>query len=748
MDGTNQQMSKSQKTGGFRKVLVVFWILIALPIVTSAFFVIAAATGLFGELPGFEELENPSNALASEVYSSDGVLLGKYYIQNRTNIHYKDLNKGTIDALKATEDIRFDEHSGIDLKGLMRVFFKTVILRQSGSGGGSTITQQLAKNLFPREKISGFRIVIRKIQEWVIAARLERSYTKEEILAMYLNTVDFGSNSFGIKAASKTFFNKEPSQLRLDESAVLIGLLKAPTYYSPVRNPENSKTRRNTVFAQMLKYGLITEEQFDSLKVIPIILRYKPEDHSEGMAPYFREYMRTYLVNWCKEHKKPDGTPFNIYKDGLKIYTTIDSRMQRYAEEAMQEHMSSLQSTFFDHWRSSSPYTKYPDVVTRGVKRSERYASLKELGMSEEEIMADFNKKIPMTVFTWTGEKDTLMSPLDSLKYYKMFLRTGFMSMDPHTGHIKAWVGGINHKHFKYDQVRGGKRQVGSTFKPIVYALAMQEGYSPCFKIPNIRVVFKLKDGGQWSPSNSDKSTGGMLSLKQALAGSVNNVTAYLMKQFGVDATIALARRLGITSPIQNSPTICLGTPDITVYEMVGAYAAFANKGVWTEPIFISRIEDQGGAVLHEFIPKRVEALDEATAYITLNLMKGVVEFGTGARLRWRYGLKNDIAGKTGTTQNQSDGWFMGITPDLVSGAWVGCEDRAVRFRSTYLGQGANTALPIWGLYMQKVYADSSLGVSAEKFYIPEDKAIAVELDCSRYNSEDPESVTENQYGF
>ncbi|MFM7078442.1 MAG: penicillin-binding protein 1A [Bacteroidota bacterium] len=741
-------MAKKQSTGNFRKLIVIFWALIALPIVASSLMVIGAATGLFGELPTFEELENPSNALASEVYSSDGVLLGKYYIQNRTNIKYKDLNQGTIDALKATEDIRYDNHSGIDLRGLMRVFFKTVILRQSGSGGGSTITQQLAKNLFPREKISGLQIVVRKVQEWVIAARLERSYTKEEILAMYLNTVDFGSNSFGIKAASKTFFNKSPKNLKLEESAMLIGLLKAPTYYSPVRNPDNALVRRNTVLAQMHKYDFLDEAAYRSLCAKPISLNFTLEDHSEGMAPYFREYMRTYLVNWCKENKKPDGTNYNIYKDGLKIYTTIDSRMQRYAEEAMVEHMSELQNTFFSHWKNASPYTKYPDVVTRGIKRSERYASLKEKGLSEEEIMEDFNKKIPMTVFSWSGDKDTLMSPLDSLRYYKMFLRTGFMSMDPHTGHIKAWVGGINHKHFKYDMVRGGRRQVGSTFKPFVYALAMQEGYSPCYKIPNIRVVFKIKEGGQWSPSNADKSTGGMLSLKQALAASVNNVTAYLMKQFGVDATIALARKLGITSPIQNSPTICLGTPDISVYEMVGAYSAFANKGVWTEPIFVSRIEDPSGTVLHEFIPKRVEALDEATAYITLNLMKGVVESGTGTRLRWRYGLKNDIAGKTGTTQNQSDGWFMGITPDLVSGAWVGCEDRAVRFRSTYLGQGANTALPIWGLYMKKVYADSSLGVSADKFYVPENKAITVELDCSRYNAEDPESVPENQYGF
>ncbi|MFM7901390.1 MAG: penicillin-binding protein 1A, partial [Bacteroidota bacterium] len=693
-------------------------------------------------------LENPKSALATEVYSADGVLLGKYFIQNRTNILYKDLNKNITDALLATEDIRFKEHSGIDMRGLLRVFFKTVVLQQSGSGGGSTITQQLAKNLFPRDRISGFRIVIRKVQEWVIAVRLERSYTKDEILAMYLNTVDFGSNSFGIKAAAKTFFNKLPSQLRAEEAAVLIGLLKAPTYYSPVRNPDHAFVRRNVVFGQMLKYDLLSQAQFDSLSKIPLSLYYKPENHSEGMAPYLREYMRSYLVNWCKEHKKPDGSPYNIYKDGLKIYTTIDSRLQQYAEEAVQEQMAELQKTFFAHWKKSSPFTEFPEVLTRGVKRSERFLSMKEDGFTEAEIMANFNKKIPMKVFSWKGDIDTLMSPLDSVKYYKMFLRTGFMSMDPHTGFIKAWVGGINHKHFKYDMVRGGRRQVGSTFKPIVYALAMQEGYSPCYKVPNTPVVFSIQGGADWSPSNSDNKSGGMLSLKQALAGSVNNVSAYLMKQFGVEATIALARKLGITSPIPNSPTICLGTPDITVYEMVGAYAAFANKGVWTEPIFISSIKDKSGNLLHEFVPKRVEALDETTAYTTLSLLKGVVEYGTGARLRWRYGLQNEIAGKTGTTQNQSDGWFMGITPDLVSGAWVGCEDRAVRFRSTNLGQGANTALPIWGLYMKKVYADSTLGVSNANFAPPENKAITVELDCSKYDVDNPDMVPGNQYGF
>jgi penicillin-binding protein 1A len=731
-----------------RKYLIILWVFFSLPLLCGAIFIYAAASGYFGELPTFEELENPSNALASEVYSSDGILLGKYFIQNRTNVSYDELNDELINALKATEDIRFDAHSGIDLKGLMRVFFKTVILRQSSSGGGSTITQQLAKNLFPRDRISGFQIVIRKIQEWIIAVRLERNYSKEEILAMYLNTVDFGSNSFGIKSASRTFFNKEPANLKVEEAAVLVGLLKAPTYYSPVRNPANSTKRRNTVLYQMQRYDFISRSELDSLKSIPLVLQFRVENHAEGMATYFREYLRGYLANWSRERKKLGEPAVNIYKDGLKIYTTIDSRMQQYAEDAVSEHLSALQQTFFNHWKSASPFEKFPEVISRGIKMSERYRNHSDDGLSHDAIMKKFNQKTQMRVFSWSGDKDTLMTPLDSLKYYKMHLRTGFMAMDPHTGHIKAWVGGINYKHFKYDQVKGGRRQVGSTFKPIVYALAMQEGYLPCDKIPNAKVTFKVPGSPDWSPSNSDGSSGGALSLKQALAGSVNNISAFLMKQFGVAAVITLSRKLGIVSPLPNSPTICLGTPDITVYEMVGAYAAFANNGVWTEPVFIDRIEDQSGILIQQFVPRRVEALDEKTAFLTLNLMKGVVEYGTGARLKWKYGLKNPIAGKTGTTQNQSDGWFMGITPDLVSGAWVGCEDRAVRFRSTYLGQGANTALPVWGLFMQKIYKDSTLQISSGDFLRPEGINITVELDCSKANSADNSTAPVDYYGF
>jgi penicillin-binding protein 1A len=740
-------MAEKKKQTKFTTFIRIFWILVVAPLVALVALVAATASGMFGELPTFEDLENPNSALASEVFSADGVLLGKYYYQNRTNVHYNDLSPNLVNALKATEDIRFEEHSGIDIRGLLRVLFKTVILRQSGSGGGSTITQQLAKNLFPREQISGVKIVFQKIKEWIIAVRLERNYTKEEILAMYLNTVEFGSNSFGIKSASQTFFNKSPDKLTIQEAAVLVGLLKAPTYYSPVINPENSLRRRNTVLYQMRRYDMLNEVAFDSLKALPIKLKYQAETHNQGRATYFREFLRLFLAKWCNEHRKNDGTKYNIYRDGLKIYTTIDSRMQQYAEDAVKEHLTGLQKTFFDHWKGKTAWAQFPEIITNGMKQSPRYKELIENEVDEDSIKTVFETKIPMTVFTWKGEVDTLMSPLDSIKYYKMFLRTGMMSMDPHTGHIKAWVGGNDYRHFKYDHVKEGRRQVGSTFKPFIYTLAMQEGYSPCYKVPNARVTIIGEDGKPWSPENSDGKYGGMLSLKEALAESINSVTAFLMKEFGPKAVVEIARKMGITSPIDPFPAICLGTPDISVYEMVGAYSTFANKGVWTEPVFLSRIEDKGGIVLQEFVPKKVEALSEETAYVTLSLLKGVVEFGTGMRLRFKYGLANPIAGKTGTSQNNSDGWFMGITPDLVSGVWVGCEDRAIHFRTTHLGQGANTALPIWGLYMKKVYDDKTIGLSQADFEKPEGK-LTIELDCSKYNEKKENDGNNINFGF
>lgn len=723
------------KKGSFKKYIKIFWILIVTPLLLLVTLVIATALEWFGKLPTFEELENPKSNLATEIYTADGILLGKYYYQNRSNVHYRDLSPDLIHALKATEDIRFEEHSGVDIRGLARVLGKTVILRSSSSGGGSTLTQQLAKNLFHNKPKSKWERARQKIQEWIIAVRLEKSYTKEEILAMYLNTVEFGENAFGIKSAARTFFNKTPDKLNVSESAMLVGLLQAPTRYSPVRNPKNALGRRGTVLAQMLKYNFLKKAEYDSISKIPIQLHYQSEDHNEGMATYFREVLRGELTQWCKENPKKDGSTYNIYKDGLRIYTTIDSRMQKYAEEAVREHLTELQKQFKDHWKGKVPWAQHPEVIEQGMKTSPRYQELKEAGIKEDSIKKVFNTKTEMTVFSWNGEIDTLMTPLDSIKYYKTFLQTGFMSMDPHTGYVKAWVGGNDYRYFQYDHVMQGKRQVGSTFKPFLYTLAMQEGYSPCYKIPNVPITIEIPGQPGWTPKNADGEYGGMLTLKEALANSVNCISAYLMKQFGPQATIGVARKMGITSPIDPVPAICLGTPDISVYEMVGAYGTFANKGVWTQPVYITRIEDKNGLVLKEYVPRKVEAISEETAYLMLNLLQGVVQYGTSVRLRYKFGFTQPMGGKTGTTQEYSDGWFMGVTPDLVSGCWVGCEDRSIHFRTLTLGQGASMALPIWALYMKKVYADKSINLYQGEFEKPPGK-LSVELDCSKYTEQ------------
>ncbi|MEN9330950.1 MAG: hypothetical protein RLZZ94_40 [Bacteroidota bacterium] len=717
-----------------RRIIFFIWLIVFAPFLFLVGFISLVAMGSMGELPTFEELENPNSMLASEIYSSDMQSLGKYFKENRVNVHYRELSPYLINALKATEDVRFDKHSGVDVRGLFRVLVKTIFLHQD-AGGGSTLTQQLAKNLFPRgEKLSKSQLVIRKIKEWVIAVKLEKNYTKTEILAMYLNTVEFGNNAYGIRSASSTYFQKDPKDVSMEEAALLIGMLQAPSRYNPVRNPDNAIKRRNTVIGQLEKYSYISEQVSDSLQKIPLRLRFRPESHTSGIAQHFREVLKKDLLKWCSEHYKADGSPYNLYRDGLKIYTTIDTRMQKYAEEAVKQHLTKLQQTFYEHWKDRSPWEDYPELITQGMKRSERYKNLKEQGMSDSQIEINFNKKVKMTVFSWRGDVDTLMSPMDSIRYYKMFLRTGFMALEPQTGQVKAWVGGLDFHYFKYDQVKDGARQVGSTFKPFVYTLAMQEGYSPCYQVPNSKVTINDKFGGSWTPSNSDGKYGGMLSLKQALANSVNCVSAYLMKQFGPEAVIQVAHKMGITSPIEPYASIALGTADISVFEMVGAYSTFANKGIWTEPMYITRIEDKNGIVLQEFVPRKIEAINEETAYLMLNLMEGVTKFGTGERLRGgAYHFTNPIAGKTGTTQNQSDGWFMGITPELVAGCWVGCEDRSVHFRSTSLGQGANTALPIWGLFMRKVFDDPKLNYSQGEFTKPS-KPLNVELDCSKYN--------------
>ena len=739
-------MAKKKKSN-FRKFMKSIWAIYFIAIVFVVILFSSISIGLLGFMPSFEELENPKSNLASEIYSSDNVLLGKYYFENRSNIHYNNLSPYLVDAVIATEDIRFYKHSGIDIKGLIGGVLNTL---RGHKQGASTITQQLAKNLFPRKKLSFVGIIVRKMKEWVIAVKLERNYTKEEIITMYYNTVPFGGHSYGIKTASKTFFNKSPDSLNVEEAAILVGMLKAPTRYNPVRNPDLSFKRREVVLSQMKKYDYLTQEEYDSLRVIPLDMsNYRVQDHVAGLATYFRESLRSQMKKWCKNHKKADGTPYNLYKDGLIIHTTINSKMQRYAEEAVAEHLGGeLQKKFFNHWKGNHKHPPFDwrlklevidMIMKQSMHRSDRYYWLNVKGVSEDSIIKVFNTPAPMTVFRWNGpqweEFDTVMTPMDSILYYKYFLRSALMSVDPHTGFVKAYVGGINYKHFQYDQVRMGKRQVGSTFKPFVYALALMEGeYSPCTKVPNVLVSIELPDGKRWEPRNSsDYKNGEMVTLKEALANSINRVSAYLIKRHSPMGVLKLAQNMGIDiSNIDPVYAIALGAVDLSVYEMVGAQSTFANKGVWIQPTFVTRIDDKNGNIIETFIPKQKEVMSEETAYTMISLMKGVVQYGTGIRLYYKYKFTNPIAGKTGTTQNQSDGWFMGLTPDLVTGVWTGCEDRSVHFRSISLGQGANMALPIWAIYMKKVYADESLNISQGDFEKP-DKELSVELDCKEY---------------
>lgn len=738
-----------RKNQDFFRYSKVFWIIFISPIVLAFLIFASISLGLWGFMPSFEELENPKSNLASEIYSADGVLLGTFYIHNRTNVSFEELSPNLVNALIATEDIRFHNHSGVDVRSIMRVVFRNLIGGQRSAGGGSTLSQQLAKNLFPREESpSKARMVIIKLKEWVTAAKLERNYTKDEILAMYLNTVDFGSHAFGIRLAAKTYFDTSPDSLKVEEAAMLVGMLKAPSWFHPVRNPERAFLRREVVLNQMNRYGYIEQAEYDSLRALPLDMsRFRVQDQNTGLATYFRENLRMQLLEWSKNRFKPDGTPYNIYKDGLKIYTTIDSRMQQHAEAAVFEHLGNyLQPEFFKHWKGyrNAPFDSdvTPEQIrtlyTLSMRRSDRYRSLKREQVSEDSIRVNFNTPTRMTIFTWQGDRDTIMTPMDSIRYYKHFLNTGVMSVEPQTGHVKAYVGGIEFRHFKFDHVTASRRQVGSTFKPFLYTLAMQEGeFSPCSKVPNIPVSFVNHDGSIWEPKNSSKDREGeMVSLKWALANSVNYISAFLIKRYTPQAVIQLVRRMGITSQIDPYPSISLGTPDISVYEMVGAMGTYANKGVYVQPIFVTHIRDANGNLVETFVPRQEEAMSEETAFLMLELMKGVVESGTGIRLRFRYGLNNPIAGKTGTTQNNSDGWFMGITPDLVTGVWVGAEDRAARFRTITLGQGANMALPIWALYMQKVYADPNLNVSQEDFERPL-KPLNVETDCGRFEDKD-----------
>ena len=721
------------------KVFLGVWVFILL-------FFIFLSLGWLGFMPSFEELENPRSLQASEVLSADGEVLGYIGIENRSNITYDQLSPNLVNALVATEDVRFYNHSGIDSRSLFRVLFKTVLGRHGSSGGGSTITQQLAKNLFPRERHGVFGTVFSKFKEWVVAVKLEHNYSKQEIIAMYFNTVDFGSNSYGIKTASKTFFDKTPAELEVDEAALLVGLLKAPTAYSPILHPENAKSRRNTVLYQMNHYGYLGNEDYEANKEKPLDMsRYTPQTHNDGLATYLREYLRGYMKDWCKHHRKPNGEYYNVHKDGLKIYTTIDSRMQRYAEQAVREHFSKEIQPAFERElkaRKGNPFCniskdQQEKFLEQAMKNSDRYRNLKADGLNQKEIRARFNEKTRMRVFSWKGVVDTVMSPWDSLIYCKKFLNAGLMSVEPGTGYVKAYVGGINYRFFKYDNVQS-HRQVGSTFKPFVYTMALQDlGMSPCTKVPNSEVCFEVWNSPDWCPKNSShEREGEMVTLKWALAHSINWVSAYLMKQGSPEQVIDIARKMGVRSPIDEVPSICVGTPEITVYEMAGAMATFANKGEYVEPIFVTRIEDNKGMVLDRFTAKRSEALSEATSYMMLELMKGVVQTGTGARLNYRYKLNQystAIAGKTGTTQNNSDCWFVGITPKLATAVWTGGELRSIHFRNMTYGQGAAMALPIFGLYMQKVYQDKKLNFYRGDFERP---SMPVEMDCSAFQEE------------
>ena len=740
----NKKKEKQQNGGS--KAIRNLWIVFGSFLLLIILFFFCVAKGVFGTMPTFDELENPRTNLATEIISADGKVLGTYHIENRSNVRYAELSHYMPEALISIEDERFTEHSGIDERALFRVAFGVLTGRKKG--GGSTITQQLAKNLFPRgENLSKPKLVLRKFQEWITATKLEHNYSKEEIIAMYLNTVAFGHNAFGIRSAASTFFDKKPSEMNIEECALMAGVVNAPTRFSPVRNPNNALNRRNLVLKKMAENGYITDAECDSISQIPIDMsHFSIRDHNSGQATYFREFLRGELNDWAKNTTRADGQPYNIYRDGLRIYTTIDSRMQRYAEEAVREFMGGeLQPMFYKHWKGqkNAPFSnvtadEIDHILETSMKRSDRYRILKNAGMPMDSIKAEFDRPVPMTIFSWDGPIDTVMSPMDSIRYYKWFLQASLISIESHTGHVKAYVGGLDYRFFKYDHVTQARRQVGSTFKPFLYSLAMQEGeYTPCTKIPNIQYNIQLEDGKVWSPGNSGGRVGEEITLKYALAQSNNWISAYLMNQFGPNAVIAQARRMGVESPIDAVPAICLGVCDLKLIEMVGAMSTFANQGVYIKPMFITRIEDKNGNVIQRFSPEESEAMSELTAYKMIELMKGVVQSGTGIRLRSLYGFNNPIAGKTGTTQKNSDGYFMGITPDLTTGVWVGAEDRSVHFRSTKLGQGSHTALPIWALYMKKVYADKSLGISKGDFTKPNIPGVDLNFDCNRYDDEE-----------
>ena len=755
----------------------------------AAVLLLVVGTGLFAEIPSFEELENPESKEATLLLADGGEVLSTYHIENRSYVDYDELSPYLVEAAVATEDVRFYKHSGIDFRSLARVGVKTLLLGQSSQGGGSTITQQLAKTLYPREELGRripvvwqVKMVITKMKEWITAVKLERNYTKEEIMDMYMNAVFFGSNAYGIKSASQTFFGKEPSELTVEEAATLVGMVNKPTRYNPALNPESSLKRRNFVLSQMEKAGYLTAAERDSISLIPIELSYQVLDHNSGIAPYFRDMLRrvmnakepkrssysTYedyvadsllwaddgLYGWLNKNFKPDGSRYDLDRDGLRIHTTINYKMQQYAEEAVAEHLGlDLQKAFFRDLskKRNAPFSNNIDAKTRNrvmkqARRwSDRYRNMKASGASEQEILKSFGEPVKMRVFSWNakGHIDTVMTPDDSIRYYKSILRAAFIAMEPNTGEIKAYVGGPNYRYFKYDNARQGKRQVGSTIKPFLYTLAMQEGMSPCDKVVNVPQTFIIGDT-TWTPKSTDRDEwiGRTVTLKWGLTKSSNNISAYLMKRFGPEAIVEMCHKMGVQSFLDPVPSLCAGPADLSLYEMVGAYNTYPSRGVHVDPIFVTRIEDNMGNVLSEFNARKREAISEQTAYLMVNLMQGVVNDGTATRLRWKYGIKGELAGKTGTTNDQADGWFIGYTPKLTGGVWVGAEDRQVHFESLALGGGSNMALPVWGIFMNKVLKDGTLGISEQdKFIAP--VGMTLNLDC---DGSDADAETSSGY--
>lgn len=779
---------EKKKRSRISKFFMILWGLFALGIVACILLFSMISHGKIGYMPPIEELQNPKNKYATEVYTADGKLLTTYYMDtdNRISVEYEDLSPYMVQALLATEDIRFAKHSGIDFKALFRAIVKRGILRQKSAGGGSTLTQQLAKQLYTPTAESTFERLLQKPIEWVIAVKLERFYTKEEIMTMYLNKFDFLYNAVGIKNAAQVYFNTTPDALSIEQAATLVGMFKNPSLYNPIRKKENSLKRRNLVLSQMVVANYLTQAECDSLQALPLVTDYQRISHTEGLAPYFRQYLRVMMMHgkperknyaswqdqlfrddsvawetnplfgWCKKNKKKDGSYYNIYTDGLKIYTTIDSRMQQYAEEAVYEHIAmDLQPKFFREkkGRSYAPYTEHlsaaqvDSILWMNARQSERYRVLKKAGKNEAEIRKIFKTPVEMEVFTYQGMVDTVMSPLDSIRYHKHFLRAGFMSMDPYNGHVKAYVGGVSFVPFQYDMVMLGRRQVGSTIKPYLYTLAMEEGFEPCDPVRNEPVTLMTENGEAWSPRNSgSKQLGEMVNLRWGLANSNNWISAYLMGKMSPYSFVRMLRSFGISGHLDPVYSLCLGSCDVSVGEMVSAYTAFVNGGIRVAPLFVTRIEDNNGNTLEHFSPQMTEVFSQETSYKMQTMLRAVVNEGTGIRLRFRYNIKADMGGKTGTTQNNSDGWFMGITPKLVSGVWGGGEDRDIHFDHMSDGQGANIALPIYALYINKVYADTTLGyLQTDSFAIPEPYLAPCEtLETQWEESESMEAMFDN----